>query len=96
MIYSGFRVYRRWKVLFPDEVPLRQAAWKMQKAVLVSNFVDRESERPLISPSDFCISSSADLHAITDGTKRRRYFETVVIISNNDCRAILNACLMLT
>ncbi|CAA6661262.1 unnamed protein product [Spirodela intermedia] len=63
---------RRWKVLFPDEVPLRKAAWKVQKAVLVSNFVDRESERPLISPSDFCIASSADVNLNSDGTRRRR------------------------
>ncbi|XAR63943.1 hypothetical protein NMG60_11024111 [Bertholletia excelsa] len=44
---------RRWKVLLPDEVPLLQAARKIQKAALISNFVDRESERPALGPNDF-------------------------------------------
>ncbi|GMQ11457.1 hypothetical protein CsSME_00054095 [Camellia sinensis var. sinensis] len=44
---------RRWKVLLPHEVPLLQAARKIQKAALISNFVDRESERPALGPNDF-------------------------------------------
>ncbi|KAJ4832335.1 hypothetical protein Tsubulata_027818 [Turnera subulata] len=44
---------RRWKVLAPDEVPLLQAARRMQKVALISNFVDRESERPALGPHDF-------------------------------------------
>lgn len=44
---------RRWKVLLPHEVPLLQAAKKVQRAALISNFVDRESERPSLRPSDF-------------------------------------------
>ncbi|KAL3529204.1 hypothetical protein ACH5RR_008526 [Cinchona calisaya] len=44
---------RRWKVLLPHEVPLLQAARKMQRTALISNFVDRESERPALRPSDF-------------------------------------------
>ncbi|XP_052303603.1 uncharacterized protein LOC7462515 isoform X4 [Populus trichocarpa] len=44
---------RRWKVLVPHEVPLLQAARRMQKAALISNFVDRESERPALGPNDF-------------------------------------------
>ncbi|KAG1368347.1 hypothetical protein COCNU_14G008150 [Cocos nucifera] len=44
---------RRWKVLLPHEVPLLQAARKMKRTVLISNFVDRESERPAIGPNDF-------------------------------------------
>ncbi|WKA08035.1 hypothetical protein VitviT2T_025797 [Vitis vinifera] len=44
---------RRWKVLFPHEVPLLQAARKIQKVALISNFVDRESERPALGPKDF-------------------------------------------
>ncbi|XP_071901779.1 uncharacterized protein [Coffea arabica] len=44
---------RRWKVLLPHEVPWLQAAKKMQRAALISNFVDRESERPGLLPSDF-------------------------------------------
>ncbi|KAJ6411329.1 hypothetical protein OIU84_007984 [Salix udensis] len=44
---------RRWKALAPHEVPLLQAARRMQKAALISNFVDRESERPALGPNDF-------------------------------------------
>lgn len=44
---------RRWKVLLPHEVPLLRAARKMKRTVLISNFVDRESERPTIGPNDF-------------------------------------------
>ncbi|XP_030455408.2 LOW QUALITY PROTEIN: uncharacterized protein LOC115676605 [Syzygium oleosum] len=44
---------RRWKVLFPHEVPLLREARKVQKAALVRNFVDRESERPALGPGDF-------------------------------------------
>ncbi|KAJ7970298.1 MYB family protein [Quillaja saponaria] len=32
---------KRWMVLFPDQVPLLQAARKMKKASLISHFVDR-------------------------------------------------------
>lgn len=44
---------RRWKKLLPHEVPLLQEARRIQKAALVSNFVDRESERPALGPTDF-------------------------------------------
>ncbi|XP_072976256.1 uncharacterized protein [Typha angustifolia] len=44
---------RRWKVLLPHEVPLLQAARQVKRTALISNFVDRESERPLIGPNDF-------------------------------------------
>lgn len=40
-------------MLFPHEVPLLQAARKIQKVALISNFVDRESERPALGPKDF-------------------------------------------
>ncbi|XP_075503533.1 uncharacterized protein LOC142540937 isoform X2 [Primulina tabacum] len=46
---------RRWKILFPNEVPLLQTARKIQKAALISNFVDRESERPALLPNDFLL-----------------------------------------
>ncbi|XP_050209268.1 uncharacterized protein LOC126659970 isoform X2 [Mercurialis annua] len=44
---------RRWKTLFPHEVYLLQEARKTLKAALISNFVDRESERPALGPCDF-------------------------------------------
>lgn len=42
-------------MLFPQEVPLLQAAKKIQRLAFVSNFVDRESERPSLSPNDFLL-----------------------------------------
>ncbi|XP_044465592.1 uncharacterized protein LOC123195812 isoform X3 [Mangifera indica] len=45
--------WRRWKYLHPDEVHVLQARRKMQKAALMSNFVDRERERPALGPNDF-------------------------------------------
>ncbi|KAJ6795083.1 myb-like protein L [Iris pallida] len=44
---------RRWKILRPYEVPLHRQARQLEKSVLISNFVDREIERPSIGPSDF-------------------------------------------
>ncbi|XP_039139795.1 snRNA-activating protein complex subunit 4-like isoform X1 [Dioscorea cayenensis subsp. rotundata] len=49
---------RRWKILLPHEVPLLQAARQIKRTALVSNFVDRESERPSIGPNDFCPSAN--------------------------------------
>ncbi|OWM62626.1 snRNA-activating protein complex subunit 4 [Punica granatum] len=51
---------RRWKVLFPQEVPLLQQAKKIQRMAFISNFVDRESERPSLSPNDFLLLPPAD------------------------------------
>ncbi|KAL5815509.1 hypothetical protein ACOSQ4_026150 [Xanthoceras sorbifolium] len=45
--------WRRWKALHPHEVPLLQEARKMQRIALISNFVDRERERPTLGPKDF-------------------------------------------
>ncbi|KAJ0575896.1 putative transcription factor MYB-HB-like family [Helianthus annuus] len=44
---------RRWKVLFPHEVGMLQVARSMKKAAFISNFVDREGERPDLSVKDF-------------------------------------------
>lgn len=61
--------YRRWKKLFPNEVPLLQEARKIQKAALISNFVDRESERPALGPTDFRPRLDTDLLCNTDDPK---------------------------
>lgn len=45
-------MYRRWKVLFPDEVPMLQEAKKIRREAFISNFVDREEERPALRPND--------------------------------------------
>uniref|UniRef100_A0A7N0V7C5 Uncharacterized protein n=1 Tax=Kalanchoe fedtschenkoi TaxID=63787 RepID=A0A7N0V7C5_KALFE len=44
---------RRWMVLCPDDVYRLQAAKKIQQVALISNFVDRETERPDLGPEDF-------------------------------------------
>ncbi|XP_052179782.1 uncharacterized protein LOC127793055 [Diospyros lotus] len=68
---------RRWKVLLPHEVPLLQAARKIQKAALISNFVDRESERPALGPNDFVSlgiknSVSESENMATSGKQKRK------------------------
>ncbi|CAM0905289.1 unnamed protein product [Alopecurus aequalis] len=44
---------RRWKRLCQDELPLVIAANQVKKSIFQTNFVDRETERPSIGPSDF-------------------------------------------
>lgn len=44
---------RRWKTLFPHEVPRLKAARRIRKVALISNFVDREARRPALGPNDF-------------------------------------------
>ncbi|XP_008793540.2 uncharacterized protein LOC103709816 isoform X1 [Phoenix dactylifera] len=63
---------RRWKVLLPHEVPLLQAARKMKRTVLISNFVDRESERPTIGPNDFTPLVNFSEAENDDGTRPRK------------------------
>ncbi|MCD7451747.1 Myb-like DNA-binding domain protein [Datura stramonium] len=43
---------RRWVVLCPDEVPMLQEAKKIRREAFISNFVDREEERPALRPND--------------------------------------------
>ncbi|BFG33153.1 hypothetical protein CerSpe_194270 [Prunus speciosa] len=45
--------WRRWKVLFPDQVSLLKEEKRIRKAALMCNFVDRETERPALGPNDF-------------------------------------------
>ncbi|KAE9461286.1 hypothetical protein C3L33_06807, partial [Rhododendron williamsianum] len=44
---------RRWRDMHPVEWSWLQAARKIQNVALISNFVDRESERPALGPNDF-------------------------------------------
>ncbi|XP_020258265.1 myb-like protein L, partial [Asparagus officinalis] len=64
---------RRWKYLFPEEVSLLREARRLKKTVLISNFVDRESERPLIGPGDFSslVSTPAECGNSSKGSKKR-------------------------
>ncbi|PWA85195.1 myb domain protein 4r1 [Artemisia annua] len=44
---------RRWKVLLPHQVSMLKAAKEIEKRCFVSNFVDREGERPQLTYKDF-------------------------------------------
>ncbi|CAH9136483.1 unnamed protein product [Cuscuta epithymum] len=44
---------RRWQVLSPGEIHLLRQARKLQNVAFISNFVDRENERPSLKPDDF-------------------------------------------
>ncbi|OMO70046.1 hypothetical protein CCACVL1_19129 [Corchorus capsularis] len=56
LIATSVFITRRWKTLHPKVVPLLQEARRIRKTTLISNFVDRESERPALTPNDFCNS----------------------------------------
>ncbi|XP_052163796.1 uncharacterized protein LOC127780863 isoform X1 [Oryza glaberrima] len=43
---------RRWRKLCQDKLPSVKAAQQIKKSILQCNFVDRETERPAIGPSD--------------------------------------------
>lgn len=52
-VLISFCKNRRWKALFPEEVRMLKVARTMKKAALISNFVDREGERPDLTIKDF-------------------------------------------
>ncbi|PIA63627.1 hypothetical protein AQUCO_00201161v1 [Aquilegia coerulea] len=62
---------RRWKILLPHEVPLLQAARRIEKSSLISNFVDREEERPGLSSSDFLPLPGIDAPEAENGTSSK-------------------------
>ncbi|XVE58834.1 hypothetical protein DITRI_Ditri04bG0200700 [Diplodiscus trichospermus] len=69
--------WRRWKILHPEQVPLLKEARRIRKAALISNFVDRESERPALGPDDFhiplpMISTTSEPENRNMPIKRRR------------------------
>ncbi|XP_050378629.1 uncharacterized protein LOC126795944 [Argentina anserina] len=57
--------WRRWKVLFPDEVPLRREEKRIRKTALIRNFVDREKDRPELSPNDFLLQDVTSRKSLT-------------------------------
>ncbi|URE31769.1 hypothetical protein MUK42_06555 [Musa troglodytarum] len=63
---------RRWKILLPEEVKLLQAAAQIKKTALISNFVDRESERPAIGPNDFTSIVNSTISEKTDDVEARK------------------------
>ncbi|MCL7046409.1 hypothetical protein MKW94_002471 [Papaver nudicaule] len=79
---------RRWKVLFPHEVPSIQAAKKIKKTALISNFVDRESERPALDHNDFVAlpgpESILELESGTNTGKEKKSRSKRKSKANND------------
>ncbi|CAN4088780.1 unnamed protein product [Withania somnifera] len=66
---------RRWMVLFPDEVPMLQVAKKIQREAFISNFVDREEERPALRPDDIVLTHKLSHRAgceTTSANKKRK------------------------
>ncbi|KAM5570451.1 myb-like protein L [Rosa sericea] len=64
--------WRRWKVLFPDEVPLLREEKRIRKTALIRNFVDREKERPALGPNDFLLQDVTSMKTLTYPRKTGR------------------------
>lgn len=67
--------YRRWIQLFPDEVSMLQEAKKIRREAFISNFVDREEERPAIKPNDIVLTHKHSYRAgceTTSANKKRK------------------------
>ncbi|TMW99976.1 hypothetical protein EJD97_001594 [Solanum chilense] len=66
---------RRWIVLFPDEVYMLKEAKKIRREAFISNFVDREDERPALRPNDIVptqkLSSGAGRETTSVNKKRK-------------------------
>ena len=76
-------------MLCPAEVPLLQTARKIQKVALISNFVDRESERPALGPKDFllpkpllCITGNENVDPSTKKKKISRRYDSRIVLSH--------------
>ncbi|KAK4778804.1 hypothetical protein SAY86_006332, partial [Trapa natans] len=87
---------RRWKLLFPQEVPVLQAAKKIKKRTFASNFVDRTSERPLFSANDLFLLASPEPtltseHKETDPTKQKSKYRKRPKPSANDDPHVQNS-----
>ncbi|XP_040382205.1 uncharacterized protein LOC102706862 isoform X2 [Oryza brachyantha] len=59
---------RRWRRLCKDKLPSIKAAHQIKKAIFQSNFVDRETERPAIGPSDLMPIVCSKVGGIGDST----------------------------
>ncbi|KAK4735880.1 hypothetical protein R3W88_010141 [Solanum pinnatisectum] len=66
---------RRWIVLFPDEVSMLKEAKKIRREAFISNFVDREDERPALRPNVIVptqkLSSRAGCETTSANKKRK-------------------------
>ncbi|KAK4750999.1 hypothetical protein SAY87_004481 [Trapa incisa] len=87
---------RRWKLLFPQEVPLLQAAKKIQKRTFASNFVDRTSERPLFSANDLFLLAPPEPtltseHKQIGPTKQKRKYRKRSKPATNDDTCVQNS-----
>ncbi|KAK4362027.1 hypothetical protein RND71_017268 [Anisodus tanguticus] len=66
---------RRWQVLFPYEVPMLQEVKKIRREAFISNFVDREEERPALRPNDIVPTHKLSYRAgceTTPANKKRK------------------------
>lgn len=66
---------RRWMALFPGEVPMLQVAKKIRREAFISNFVDREEERPALRPDDIVLTDKFSYRAgceTTSANKKRK------------------------
>ncbi|KAJ1702749.1 hypothetical protein LUZ63_002528 [Rhynchospora breviuscula] len=64
--------WRRWKLLCPQENVQLEAARKIKRTMLISNFVDRQGERPEISPDDFAIVPQINFEETNKTTAERK------------------------
>ncbi|KAK3124416.1 hypothetical protein QOZ80_7BG0586270 [Eleusine coracana subsp. coracana] len=73
----------RWKRLCKDKLPAIQATKQIKKAIFQSNFVDREKERPAISPDDLLalVHSQNDRHEenTTRGESEKQMEDAVAV-----------------
>ncbi|KAM3268765.1 hypothetical protein P3S67_030729 [Capsicum chacoense] len=82
---------RRWMVLFPDEVPMLKEAKKIRREAFISNFVDREEERPALKPNDIVLAhklSKAGCETTTANKKRKRRPRTAKDDKSPKCDAV--------
>lgn len=87
--------------MHPEAVPLFLEAKKIQKAALVSNFVDRERERPALRPNDFIpipmLESAFQPEEPNASKKRKRKsrYKFQTLSSVGSCYAITNSMQLL-
>lgn len=86
------RVNRRWKTLYPHEVPRLKAARRIRKVALISNFVDREARRPALGPSDFLqlqlldsVPETEKIDSCEKGKRKSRYFSIYDFVKLSCC-----------
>lgn len=75
---------RRWIVLFPDEVPMLKEAKKISREAFISNFVDREGERPALRPNDIVPTHKLNYRAGCETTSTNKKKKLWPIVTRDD------------